>query len=105
MRERGIDNFANYREEKFSSRPSSYFNLKKSSDLAELLGVVLGDGYIGSHDRTEVLRIACNFNNQGFIDRYSALVEKIFDKKPSVKKRKTSNCVDIVIYQKTLLCV
>jgi len=75
MRERGIDNFANYRAKKFSSRPPSYFNLEKSSELAELLGVVLGDGYIGLHDRTEVLRIACNFNNQGFIDRYSALVK------------------------------
>ena len=28
------------------------------------------------------------------------MIERLFDKKPTVKKRKTSNCVDIVIYQK-----
>lgn len=61
---------------------------------------MLGDGYIGAHDRTEVLRIACNLNNPGFIERYSLLVESLFDKTPSVKKRKISNCVDIVMYQK-----
>ncbi len=100
MRERRIDNFASYRRKIFENRPDSYFSIPESAELAELLGVVLGDGYIGAHDRTEVLRIACNHNNQGFIERYSQLIEKIFNKKPAVKKRKNNNCVDIVIYQK-----
>ncbi|MBY0538282.1 hypothetical protein K2P47_02695 [Patescibacteria group bacterium] len=100
MRMRGIDNFANYRADILAKRPESYFVICESAKLAELLGVVLGDGYIGAHARTEVLRIACNYNNPGFIKRYSTLVETVFDKQPSVKKRRTSNCVDIVIYQK-----
>lgn len=100
MRKRGIDNFANYRANLLATRPESYFSIKESSELAELLGVVLGDGYIGAHARTEVLRIACNDNNPGFIKRYTNLVARIFDKQPSVKKRRSSNCVDIVIYQK-----
>jgi hypothetical protein len=99
MRARGIDNLANYRANLLAKRPGSYFVICESAKLAELLGVVLGDGYIGAHERAEVLRIACNYN-PGFIKRYSALVEEIFDKQPSVKKRRTSNCVDIVIYQK-----
>jgi len=100
MKERGIDNLAVYRAKILSQRSESYFNIEESARLAELLGVVLGDGYIGAHARTEVLRIACNFNNPGFIQRYSKLVEELFDKKPTVKKRSSSNCVDIVIYQK-----
>lgn len=100
MRERHVDNFAQYREKVYKNRPASYFSIPESAELAELLGVVLGDGYIGAHDRTEVLRIACNYNNPGFIERYSRLVAALFSKTPSVKKRTTSNCVDIVIYQK-----
>lgn len=100
MRERSIDNFSGYRTEMYAKRPDSYFSLPESAQLAEMIGVVLGDGYIGAHERTEVLRIACNYNNPGFIERYSQLVEQLFDKQPSVKKRKTNNCVDIVIYQK-----
>lgn len=100
MRERKINNFASYQKQVLANRPNSYLKLQKTGDLAELIGAVLGDGYIGAHVRTEVLRIACNANNPGFIERYSALVETVFDKKPTVKKRKTSDCVDIVIYQK-----
>ncbi len=102
MRERKIDNFSAYRTQQNSSRPGSYFYLPESGELAEIIGVVLGDGYIGAHARTEVLRIACNYNNPGFIKRYSRMVELMFDKTPSVKKRKTSNCVDIVMYQKDI---
>ena len=102
MRERHIDNFAAYRTRVFENRPDSYFTIPESAELAEMIGVVLGDGYIGAHERTEVLRIACNYNNPGFIERYSKMVERIFDKKPTVKKRKISNCVDIVIYQKAI---
>ncbi len=102
MRERRVDNFAKYRAQVNTNRPDSYFNLEESGELAELIGVVLGDGYIGAHPRTEVLRIACNYNNPGFIKRYSSLVEQLFEKTPAVKKRKTSNCVDIVIYQKNI---
>lgn len=56
MRERRIDNFANYRLKVYENRPDSYFSIPDSAELAELIGVVLGDGYIGAHARTEVLR-------------------------------------------------
>jgi hypothetical protein len=100
MKAKKLDNFTAWRTQKQLARPTTYFRLEQNSDLAELIGVVLGDGYIGAHARTEVLRIACNNNNQGFIRRYSMMVERVFSKKPTVKKRTTSECVDIVMYEK-----
>jgi hypothetical protein len=104
FKKRKIDNFAEWRKKKIKEGwiKVDYPFLKKSGDLAELIGVILGDGYIGRFLRTEVLAIFSNSNNQGFIDRYTALVERIFNKKPSVSKRKSSNCVNIIIYQKDI---
>lgn len=85
-----------------------YLPFKQNGDSAELIGVILGDGYIGKFPRTEVLTILSNSNNTGFIKRYSSLVKKIFNKNPSIFKRKKSNCVEIKIYQKEIskrLCV
>ena len=61
---------------------SEYLPLKKDGDLAELMGVVLGDGHIWRYERTEELSIFSNANNPGFIKRYARLLEKVFDKKP-----------------------
>lgn len=104
MRTRKIDNFKVWREQmKNEGRiKSRYPTLKKDGDLAELMGVVLGDGYIGEFPRTEVLRIVSNANNSGFIHRYGRLVEKIFEKKPHIAKRKKSNAVDITMYEKNI---
>lgn len=96
FKNRGIDNFAEWRKKQPKSGDKP---LRKNEDLAELLGAILGDGYIGQHERTQVLRIVSNSNNPGFIDRYARMVERVFDKEPRVSKRKSANCVDIVIYQ------
>lgn len=79
---------------------SRYPLLKRDGDLAELIGVVLGDGHIRSYPRTEELSIFSNSNNSGFVNRYSFLVEKIFNKKPAVTKHSGQNCTRIRIYQK-----
>lgn len=99
-----IDNFAKWRESAIKEGliKVKYPSFEKNGDLAEFIGVVLGDGYIGKFPRTEVLGIYSNSNNEGFINRYSELVEKLFDKKPTVSKRKKSNCVNIIIYQKDI---
>ena len=99
-----IDNFSEWRKEAIKQGliKVDYPSLEESGDLAELIGVILGDGYIGEFPRTEVLGVYANTNNQGFIDRYSDLIEKTFDKKPRVTKRKTSNCTNIIIYQKNI---
>ncbi len=102
MKRKKIDNFANWREEmkRVGNIKFSYPSFDKNGDLAELVGVILGDGHIGKFPRCEVLRILSNANNSGFVKRYSGLVEKIFNKKPVITKRNDSNCIVITIYEK-----
>lgn len=94
MKRRGIDNF------KKSRTKISYQEFKKNGDLAELTGVVLGDGHIEKFPRCESLMIFSNRKNKGFIKRYSKLIEKIFNKKPSIQEVKQCSCTRIRIYQK-----
>ncbi len=104
MKRKGLDNFKAWRDEmkRKGKIKSSYPSLKKDGDLAELIGVVLGDGNIHVFERTESLRIVGNAKNAGFVSHYAVLVEKIFKKKPRVSKRKFSNATDIVIYEKKI---
>lgn len=104
MKKRKIDNFYNWRE-KMKQRgiiKSNYPNIRKSGNLAELIGVVLGDGHIGKFPRCEVLRILSNSNNRGFIKRYAGLVKEIFGKTPTVAKTKGYHCTAITIYEKNI---
>lgn len=104
FKKKKIDNFAQWRKKAIKKGwiKTNYPSLRKSADLAELIGVILGDGHIGRFPRTEVLTIFSNSNNIGFIERYAKLIKKIFDKKPSVLKRSDSNCTKISIYQKNI---
>jgi len=79
----------------------SYPPLRMSGDLAELIGVTLGDGHVEAFPRTEALSIFSNAKNNGFIKRYALLIENIFKKKPSCG-RHGSGCVKICIYQKKI---
>ncbi len=79
---------------------SQYPPLKKDGNLAELIGVVLGDGYILKYPRTEELSIFSNSNNPGFIKRYSELLEKVFNKNPTTRIHSKQNCIRIRIYEK-----
>lgn len=101
MKRRKIDNFATWRENAKASGliRTEYPAFKRDGDLAELMGVVYGDGNISRFPRTERLIIAANSNATGFINRYARLVEKTFDKKPTLMKVYNSNCVRISVYQ------
>ena len=81
---------------------SKYPPLKKGGDLAELIGVVLGDGHIRAYSRTEELSIFSNSNNLGFVRRYSGLVKIIFGKKPIERIHSGTNCIRIRIYEKQI---
>lgn len=102
MKTRKIDNFKTWRDEqkRLGLMKSAYPLLQRSGDLAELIGVVLGDGHIGKHPRCESLRIVGSGNNPGFSERYAALVERIFEKKPHVALRSRVNAINITVYQK-----
>lgn len=104
MRARKIDNFKRWREKakKAGRMKNAYPPLNKNGDLAELIGVILGDGHIGQHPRCQSLRITGNCLNTGFMKRYASLVEKVFEKKPAVAKVKASNAAIITIYEKNI---
>ena len=102
MKLKKIDNFKLWRNEmKVKGKIKSvYLPFKKDGDLAELIGVILGDGHIRAYPRTEELSIFSNSNNPGFVKRYSKLVKKIFSKKPTANKHSKANCIRIRIYEK-----
>lgn len=103
LRRKKINNFANWqKQQKRLGRIKSFYPaLKKSGDLAELIGVILGDGHIGKFPRTEILAIFSNKNNKGFVKRYSLLVQKIFGKKPA-NLNHGRGCTRISIYEKNI---
>lgn len=102
MKRKGIDNFAEWRKKMRAEGKliSEYPEFTKNGDLAELMGVVLGDGHLSKFPRTEELTVFSNFNNPGFIKRYTGLLEKMFKKKAYVAKTSWGNCIRIRIYQK-----
>src|SRR3989344_3385770 len=102
MRRKKLDNFAKWRAEAKVKGliKSSFPAFRKNGDLAELLGVMLGDGHIQKFPRTERLLIFSNSNNPGFIKRYTKLVEKLFEKEAYVYKQSGTNCVRISLYEK-----
>ena len=81
----------------------SYSTFSPSGDLAELIGVVLGDGHIAKFPRTEGLTISGNAHNTGFTRRYGGLVQKLFGKKPYVvRSGERKSCMRIRIYQRDI---
>jgi len=90
-------NFSKWQREK---RPvTRYKELLKDGNLSELIGIILGDGNLNEHPRTENLRITCNSNDAGYIEHISSLITKVFYKHPSIRKRKDENAVSVDLYQ------
>ena len=103
MRERHIDNFKNWRKKMVEQGvlKTDFSLLNKDEALAELIGVILGDGNISEFPRCERLIISSNSSNEYFIQRYASIVEGVFGKKPSICKTNT-NCIRISLYQKKI---
>lgn len=104
IRLKKIDNFASWRNNlKLSGKiPDCDSPFPESSELAEYIGVVLGDGNISNFPRTERILIVGDLNKMGFIKHYAKLTEAIFRKKPSVGFIKNTNAVRISLYQKNI---
>lgn len=81
-------------------KSNRYPQLIKDESLAELIGIILGDGNLYRHPRTENLRITVNSKDKYYIHHIVNLVENVFKKKPSVVKRKGKQAVSINLYQK-----
>ena len=67
--------------------------------MAELTGIVLGDGSIEKFPRTERLVVTCNKFQVQYIKHINSLIKKIFCKKPLLSARKKENAVDISLYK------
>lgn len=80
--------------------PKEYPQFPLSTELAEYIGVMLGDGNISDFPRTERIILVSNANNKGFISHYSLLTEKLFSKKPGIYPVKNASAVRITLYQK-----
>lgn len=96
FKKKGIDNFAAWR----SKHKIEYKDFVKNGDLAELIGVTLGDGHIHKYVRTEELSIISNSNNEGFALRCGWLMQTVFDKNPSYYWHIGQNSIKIRIYQR-----
>lgn len=104
MRLKKIDNFKEWRDKmkKEGRIKSEYLPLVKNGDLAELIGVVLGDGHICVYPRCEELRLISNSNSPGFIERYAGIMEEVFKKNPYIIQSGQSNSAKIGIYEKLI---
>ncbi len=98
-----IDNFAAWRDEARRSGkiPLTYPDFEKGERLAFFIGLVLGDGHIEKHERTESLTLTLG-TDKPRLWRYAArVVEDTFNKKPYIRKQK-SECMRIRIHQKNI---
>lgn len=75
---------------------------KCTKELAELIGIVLGDGNIYQFDRCQRLTVSCNSAYKEYMKHVAHLVEVIFKKEPSVIKRSRANCYDVCLYMQDI---
>jgi len=83
----------------------------ENSDLAEFVGLMLGDGSIakyecktgdGSTNIQRCVKLTISSNEERFCDYLFGLFEQLFDVTPNYRKRKGENTVDIRTYRKQL---
>lgn len=99
-----IDNFRIWREnaKKLGIIPNSKRLLDQNEELAFLTGLILGDGHLAKASRTEVLRITLGTDKPDLWKYVAEIINKVFNKKPNIRKRKHSEAIDITIYQNNL---
>ena len=93
------------REGKFKKHPIIALPLlinipPKNPDLAEFIGIILGDGSITPSQLTITLH---KFDDRYFIDHVKKLFQKLFKLQPSVYERKGENVMNIVVSRKELI--
>ena len=87
MAAKSVSNFANWQKLR---KKSLNYRIKKSKNSAELIGIILGDGCIERYPRTERLWVTCNVNSNKYIQHIVNIIEGIFHKRPSLRKKKVN---------------
>lgn len=85
--------------------------LRRNKDLAELFGILLGDGHLDKHSRDRGDRyissyyvcVTLNDEEQQLINRTKKLFRNCLDKKPKVQDLNHASAVNIKIYGKEVI--
>lgn len=101
MRFKEIDNFKIWRNKLIREGKFDLATISGNKLTAELVGVILGDGNITAYPRCERLIISSHSNADKFIQRYSKIVKRTFNKKPAIQKT-NRNCIRISLYQRDI---
>ena len=104
MKKRKLDNFREWRQrmKALGVIKASYPLLPKTEELAEFIGVILGDGNISKFPRAERLIISAHSTNRGFVNRYVGITRRVLGKEPTVTNVRGANCTRISVYEKYL---
>ena len=81
---------------------SLYPSFPRTAELAEFIGVILGDCNISEFPRVERLIISAHSTNKGFVSRYAHMTRRIIGKEPTVSNVRGANCTRISVYEKYL---
>lgn len=104
FKKKQIDNFRQWRDaaKQAGTIRASYPALVQDEQLAFLIGLVLGDGSLYKHKRTEDLRITLGTDKPELIEFVVHIVEKVLQKKPTLYYPKQTKCVVVRLYEKEL---
>lgn len=75
---------------------------KKSKELAEFIGIMLGDGGITSY-ANQICITLNNRDDKEYIGFVSALIEKLFSRKPTIIDHKTAHAARILVSSMSLV--
>lgn len=92
-------NFSKWQREWRKQKRIQYKKFIRDENLAELIGIVLGDGSLEKFPRTERLHIVCNSEQKDYILHIADLIKRKFKKTPRIFNRKIEKATDIYIYQ------
>ncbi len=88
----------------FLSTPwgSEVFTMKINEKIAELVGIILGDGHI--HTKNNLITIVGSLEDLKYYqENVIPLFEELFSKKPLLKKRKDRNSYYLMVYSKQIV--
>lgn len=86
----------------FKERHQYRFFPQRSLKLAELIGIMLGDGNIYKFKRCQRLTVSCNSSYVAYTKHVSHIVRIVFNKEPSILTRTNAKCCDVRIYMQDI---
>ena len=83
-------------------------DLKIDENLAELVGIILGDGSLNIYRSDKYstyyrLKITLDSRETDYIDYVSSLISTVLNTSPIIKKRKNEHTTDILVFKKDIV--